>query len=146
MHLQYTMKPSIVDGPSRTLLAATMNVCVLASSPLMWMRFHSWINGTDREREQVAHSPSVQMSFSADCTVDALLIRWGDRYTGPFLQCRLSFKQYKWEKRKCFFYWQLVSFSETESLAWKHAFLRGIVIIIVDVSAEKISRIHSRCL
>lgn len=80
-----------------------MNVCARASSPLMGMWLHSWINGIDRK--QVAHSPSVQMSSSTDCTVDALLIRWEDRYGGPFLQCRLSFKQYKWDKRECFIYW-----------------------------------------
>lgn len=59
----------------------------------MWVWLHSWINGADTKREQVAHPPLVQMSSSTGRTVDALLIGREDRYGGPFLHCRLSFKQ-----------------------------------------------------
>lgn len=61
-----------LNRPSSTLQTAATNVYVLDSPRLMWIWLHIWINGTDRKREQEAHSPSVQMSSSTDCTVDAL--------------------------------------------------------------------------
>ena len=103
----------------------------------MWIWLHSWINGTDRKQDQVAHSPSVQMSSSTGCTVDALLIRWEDQYCSPFLWCRLSFKEYEREKGGNASFignWQV---SMRLSLVWQHAFLWGINLVADGFTRRK---------
>lgn len=142
MHLQYLKYNEavilhILNGLSMTLQTVAMNVCVLAFSPLMRIWLHSWINGTDRKRDQVAHSPSVQMSSSTSCTVDALLIRWEDRYRSPFLRCRLSFKEYKREKRANASFIGNWWASMRQSLVWQHALLWGINPVAAGVTHKE---------
>lgn len=102
-----------------------MNVFRLAYSSLTWIWLCGRINGTERARAGRLIRRLCKCHSGPIGTVDALLIRGEDQCKSHFRQCRLSLRQYKWDKGNtcCIGSWWV---AVRLSWAWYPAFLWGI--------------------